>query len=169
MTDQIPVTDESEPGVEQYRAAVRRAPKLGVFLGLGGVLGAIVAGILTAAQDRGTSQAGDAGAISDNGLWVVVVFFFSIAIGMAVGAVVALILDRASRRRTAIITVERGVVETEWDEDQTGATEEEPGNAGAGNAEPGNAGLGHAEPGNADAATGSEVAENSSPDVGGRA
>lgn len=165
MSDPVtPAAEASEPGGEQYRAAVRRAPKLAVFLGLGGVLGAIVAFILTAVHGAGSTQP-DGSAISDNGLWIAVVFFFSIGIGVAVGAIVALILDRASHRRVAIVTVERGVVEAEPAEDEDGAGEAEPAGA-AGEAEP--AVVAEAEPVNADTAAGSEVTENSSPDVGGR-
>lgn len=119
-----PETDETQPGVQRYRAAARRAPKVGVFLVLGGLLGAVVAAILTAIHGGAGQGSSSDTAISDNGLWVFVVFFFSVGIGVAVGAVVVLILDRVSRRRVSIVTVERGVVEAEPEEV---AVEAEPG------------------------------------------
>ena len=135
----------AESGVEQFRATVRRAPKVGVFLVLGGLLGAIVAAILTSVHGPSATESGDgSGIISDNGLWVFVLFFFAVAIGVAVGAAVALILDRASRRRAAVVTVERGVVETVANDGDAAGQE-------------------------ADAADSSEVAENPVRDVGGEA
>ena len=103
-----------ESGTAQFRATARRAPKVGVFLTLGGLLGAIVAVILTAAHGASAAQPADA-AGADNGVWIFVVFVFAIAIGVALGGLVVLILDRASRRRAVLVTVERGMVEAAAD------------------------------------------------------
>lgn len=80
------------------RVRVRRAPKYGVFLALGAVLGVVAAMVLTFAFD-GTAQPSPAG-IQYSQLQV---FGFlalaGAAAGLLVGGVVALILDRVLGRR----------------------------------------------------------------------
>ena len=136
---ETPATDDLQPGVARFRATARRAPKVGVFLIFGGLVGAIVAFILVMVHQSVDST--DPHSSDDLGVWIMVVFFFSVAAGVALGGVLALILDRLSRRRAALVTVERGEVEP--------AEAEAPVDEGS--------------------APASEVTENSSPDVGGRA
>lgn len=76
---------------------VRRAPKYGVFLALGAVLGVVAAMVLTFAFD-GTAQPSAAG-IRYSTLQVFgFLALIGVAAGLLVGAVLALILDRTLAR-----------------------------------------------------------------------
>ncbi len=85
-------------------ASVRRVPKYGVFLLLGAALGIIAALALTFGFDDGT-------ATSASGLEYSVgqVFGFTalgaIPVGMALGGVVALVLDRVNRRHAREVRI----------------------------------------------------------------
>lgn len=104
MSEESTTTEpETRPEPELHEATVRRAPKIAAFLVIGGLVGAIVA--LSLAGTEGV--AGD-----DRGIALFVLFVFCIAAGLALGAIVALIADRVSRRRAVAVTVERGAVET---------------------------------------------------------
>ena len=144
---ETPATDDLQPGVARFRATARRAPKVGVFLTFGGLVGAIVAFILVMVHQGVDST--DPHASDDLGVWIMVVFFFSVAVGVALAGVLALVLDRVRRRRAALVTVERGSVEV---------VQESASDAGESGAVV-NEGI----------AADSEVTENSSPDDGGRA
>ncbi len=121
------VTDSTDPQPELYRARARRAPKLGRFLVLGGLLGAIVAFVLVMTHQSAESETGIV-QNDDLGVWIMVVFFFCIATGVALGWIVAAILDRASRSRSQLVTVERGAVE--FDESDDAEKPDEPTPAG---------------------------------------
>lgn len=90
--------DEAAPVVETYETTVRRAPKLGVFLVLGGALGALVTLILTSLFEPDPAY----GFAASYGYFLV----YGVPIGVALGAVVGLILDRRSRKRTRTVVVE---------------------------------------------------------------
>jgi hypothetical protein len=100
---------------------IRRAPKFGVFIVGGGVLGFIATLIVVTATmdiDRGTKTED----VSFGGL----VGYFSlwgVTIGLAVGAIVAIVLDRVFARRAAKLTAERVAVEPE-EETITGEIED---------------------------------------------
>ncbi|ROP65006.1 hypothetical protein EDF24_1169 [Curtobacterium sp. PhB130] len=88
---------------------IRRAPKFGVFIVGGAVLGFVVTVIviaLTLNLDRGdqTETVGFSGLVGYFGLW-------GVAIGGFVGAVVAIVLDRVFARRAARLTAERVAVD----------------------------------------------------------
>lgn len=84
------------PEVEELR--IRRAPKLGVFLVVGGVLGALGTLILTSLYP-----------VDPNiGFAVTFGYFcvFGVPFGVLVGALIGLALDRRSRRLVRTVSVE---------------------------------------------------------------
>jgi hypothetical protein len=94
---------------------IRRAPKFGVFLGLGGVLGILVALILTVSFPVDDSV----GFGPTFGYFAV----YGIVLGVLVGAVFAIVLDRISSRmaRTVTVSVDRLEVPDEYaDYDEAG-------------------------------------------------
>lgn len=90
---------------EQNEVTIRRAPKLPVFLILGGALGAITTLILTSLRPADPAV----GFAATLGYFLL----FGIPAGVALGAAVGLILDRVSVARAKTVTVEREVVEGE--------------------------------------------------------
>lgn len=88
---------------EKSEVRIRRAPKLGVFIALGALVGAIVTLIVTSQfpADPSVGFAATAGYF----------LLYGIPAGVVLGAVVALIIDRVSIARSRTITVEREVVE----------------------------------------------------------
>lgn len=108
--EQLPeVTEVREPAlvssVESGDVRIRRAPKYGPFLIIGGGVGAIVTFILTMSFPVDPNV----------GFGALFGYFslFGIPAGVAVGALVALALDRASIRRSRAATVEHETVEPE--------------------------------------------------------
>jgi len=87
---------------ESTEVRIRRAPKLGVFLGLGGALGAIATLVLTSLYPA-DPQVGFAATLG-------YFLLFGIPAGVVLGAVVGLVLDAISRRRARTVTAEREVV-----------------------------------------------------------
>lgn len=77
--------------------SIRRAPKIGVFLVLGAVLGAVVTLILTSLFPANPAV----------GFLASYAYFclFGIPAGLLLGALVALVLDAISTRRTRTVTV----------------------------------------------------------------
>ena len=85
---------------------VRRAPKISVFLVLGGVVGIIAAFILTFAF-QGTEEASPYTTIVySQGQVFGFLALVCIAVGVLLAGLLALILDRRSRRRTRDVTVD---------------------------------------------------------------
>ncbi len=82
---------------------IRRAPKVGVFLILGGAVGAIVTLVLTLLQPDDAKV----GYASLLGYFLL----FGIPAGVVLGALVALVLDLVSRRRVRTATAERIVTD----------------------------------------------------------
>ncbi len=160
MTAQETPPTDVQVGVDQFHATVRRAPKVGVFLILGGFVGAVVALILTV-----THPDGEQGLNDDLGVWIMVVFFFAITVGVGLGGLLALVLDRLSRRRVSHVTVERGFVDEAGNEGPAAAPEAGTDDGAVAEGDEAQPTAGPA----AGEAAASEVAENSSPDVGGRA
>jgi len=87
---------------ETRPARVRRAPRIGVFIGLGAILGIVVTIAVT------TSFPAD----PNVGMWATVAYMslYGVTGGIVLGAIAALIADRVSRRRMQPVTVERGRV-----------------------------------------------------------
>lgn len=104
------VPQEPEPtatvreSVESVR--MRRAPKYGVFLVLGALAGILVAMILTFAFTGTSDTSPNTGAHYSNVQVFGFVALVCAPIGMVLGAVVALILDRLLRRRAREVRVD---------------------------------------------------------------
>lgn len=100
--------EHSQDHIENVR--VRRAPKISVFLVLGAAVGVLVAMILTFAFD-GTSEASPNTGVEYSQSQVFGFLVLVCApIGLALGGIVALILDRRSRRHTHEIAVDHASV-----------------------------------------------------------
>lgn len=92
------------------RAQVRRAPKISVFLVLGAAVGILAAMILTFVFD-GTDEASRNTGFEYSSLQVFgFLALIGIALGMVLGGLIALLIDRRSRRRTREVTVEHETV-----------------------------------------------------------
>jgi len=88
---------------EKSEVRIRRAPKLGVFLLIGAVVGALVTLVLTSLfpSDPNIGFAASFGYF----------LLFGAPAGAALGALVGLVIDRISIARARTVTVEREVVE----------------------------------------------------------
>jgi len=97
----------SDPDRTEVR--LRRAPKLGVFLLLGAVLGALATLILTSmfTPDPAVGFAASFGYF----------LLFGAPAGAVLGAVIGLIIDRISLARSRTVTAEREVVGEPGDDD----------------------------------------------------
>jgi NhaP-type Na+/H+ or K+/H+ antiporter len=84
---------------------VRRAPRLPVFLVLGAVVGAILTLIATATIGQVDPKVGFAATF---GYFCV----FGVPAGIALGALVGLLLDRRSQRRARVVSAEYELVES---------------------------------------------------------
>ena len=108
-------TPESGPGpddslepfptatVSEAEVSIRRAPKVPVFLVLGGLIGGIVSAAITSAFpiDEKVGYAATVGYF----------LLYGIPIGIVLGALLALVLDRLSVRRARTIVAERVTVD----------------------------------------------------------
>jgi hypothetical protein len=100
-TDQPLETDRTSDTV-----TVRRAPRYGRFITLGAIVGAIVALILTFAFSGEPTIEGELIEF-DKGQVFGFLLLICATIGVALGALVALIIDRSTARRARSVTVER--------------------------------------------------------------
>ena len=90
---------------------LRRSPRYGVFLAAGAALGILAALILTFAFD-GTAEASASTSVTYSTSQVFgFLCLVCIPIGLAVGAVVALVLDRSLARRTREVRIDHERVE----------------------------------------------------------
>lgn len=89
---------------QTVEATVRPVPRYGVFIGLGVVLGIIVAGILTAVGSYEPSAA--LSVVYPPGQVFGFALLWTVPIGVAVGGGVALILDRLARKRARVVRVD---------------------------------------------------------------
>ncbi|REJ08526.1 potassium transporter Trk [Microbacterium bovistercoris] len=89
---------------ETVEARVRPVPRYGVFMGLGAVLGVIAALILTAVGSYEPSEA--AGVAYPAGQVFGFMLLWTAPIGVALGGVVALMLDRRARRHARVVRVQ---------------------------------------------------------------
>ena len=99
---------------DKREVTIRRAPKLPVFLIIGGAVGAIVTLIVTSLFP----------ADPNIGFGATVGYFmlYGVPAGVALGALIGLIIDRVSTKRATTVTVEREVV----GDDPEDASEPEP-------------------------------------------
>jgi len=93
------ICDDGRVTRDRQQVGIRRAPKLGVFLRLGALLGALVTLVLTSLFPA-DEQVGFAATYAYFCL-------YGVPAGVVLGAVVGLGLDRRSRRRMRTVTVER--------------------------------------------------------------
>ncbi len=93
----------SEPRTAQVR--VRRAPKIGAFLVVGGLIGMLTTLVLTSLFPVDPTV----------GFIPLFAYFclFGIPAGVALGALLALVLDRVSRRRSRDAVAERETIGSE--------------------------------------------------------
>jgi len=82
---------------------IRRAPRLGIFLALGGALGLIAALVLTTVFDVDPN-------VGFTGTFAYIALY-SIPIGIALLGVVGLIIDRVSRSRATTVSAEHDVTQ----------------------------------------------------------
>lgn len=93
---------------ETVEATVRRVPRYGVFMGIGVVLGIIVAGILTMVGNYEPSQALDV--IYPPSQVFGFALLWTAPIGLALGGVAALVLERVARRHERVVRVDRETI-----------------------------------------------------------
>ncbi|MFT4029554.1 MAG: hypothetical protein QM675_06730 [Protaetiibacter sp.] len=89
---------EVQPAAVQ-RVTIRRAPKLGVFLVVGALLGALVTLVLTSLFPADP----EVGFAASYAYFLV----YGIPVGVVLGAVIGLLLDRRSARRAREVDAER--------------------------------------------------------------
>lgn len=91
------------------KARVRRVPRYGVFLVMGGVLGIITSVILTLAFD-GSSEASEIGVTYSQGQVLGFLTLYCAVGGVMIGALVALILDKVVGRRGHDVTIQTEMI-----------------------------------------------------------
>ncbi|MER3390543.1 MAG: hypothetical protein RJQ01_10975 [Microcella sp.] len=103
MSDQPSPASDDQPARD--RVTVRRAPRIGAFLVVGGFLGFFATLVVTSLYeaDPGVGFAASLAYFS----------LYGISAGVLLGAVIAIVADRRSRRRTRTVAVEREAVERE--------------------------------------------------------
>jgi len=92
---------------------VRRAPKYSVFLVIGGGLGLLVAMVLTFAYSGTGDTSPNTGLVYSSSQVLGFLALIFITVGIAVGGVVALVLDRVLARQSREVTVDRESVYVE--------------------------------------------------------
>jgi hypothetical protein len=92
---------------------VRRAPKYSVFVGVGAALGILAALILTYAFDGTVSTSENTGLVYSQGQVFGFLVLICITVGVVLGGVTALILDRVLARRTRDVRVDRESIRIE--------------------------------------------------------
>lgn len=92
---------------ETLEATVRRVPRYGVFMVLGAVLGVLVAGILAMTGNHEESVAGVA---YTPGQVFGFLLLYAVPIGVAAGALFAMLLERLQRRHDRVVQVDREIV-----------------------------------------------------------
>lgn len=102
-------TPESRETVE---ATVRRVPRYGVFMTIGAILGIIVAGILTMVGSYEPSTT--LNVVYPPGQVFGFALLWTVPIGIGLGGLVAILLERIARRHDRVVRVDRETV-TETD------------------------------------------------------
>lgn len=89
-------------------ATVRRVPRYGVFMGIGVVLGIIAAGILTMLGSYDPSKVLDV--VYPPGQVFGFALLWTVPIGLGLGGLTAIILERVSRRHDRVVQVDRETI-----------------------------------------------------------
>lgn len=97
---------------EVERATVRRTPKYPVFLVVGAALGLIVAMILTFTFNGTSEESPTTGLIYSQGQVFGFLLLICIPVGLALGGITALVLDRVFARRAHAVTVDHERIHT---------------------------------------------------------
>jgi hypothetical protein len=97
------VTNPDGPASDRATVTVRRAPKISAFMVVGGLFGFLATLVATSLfpADPSVGFAATLGYLS----------LFGVTGGVAIGALVAIVLDRQSQRRARTINAEREVVD----------------------------------------------------------
>lgn len=98
------MTEHVDDHIETLR--VRRAPKFSVFLLLGGALGLLAAMILTFAFNGTEYASPNTGLVYSQGQVFGFLALICVPVGLALAAVVALVLDRRSSSRSRDVFVD---------------------------------------------------------------
>jgi len=93
------------PSHSTVDATIRPVPRYGVFMVTGAVLGIVAAGILTLLGSYEPSRA--LGVVYPPGQVFGFALLWTVPIGVALGGIVAVGLDRAARRHARVVRVER--------------------------------------------------------------
>lgn len=93
---------------QTVEATVRRVPRYGVLMGIGVVLGILVAGILTMVGSYEPSDALDV--VYPPGQVFGFLLLWTVPAGLALGGVVGLIMERAARRHDRVVRVDRETI-----------------------------------------------------------
>ncbi|MFD6816790.1 MULTISPECIES: potassium transporter Trk [Microbacterium] len=93
---------------QTVEATVRRVPRYGVLMGIGVVLGVVVAGVLTMMGSYDESQALDV--VYPPGQVFGFLLLWTVPIGLALGGVAGLVLERVARRHDRVVKVDRETV-----------------------------------------------------------
>ena len=93
---------------QTVEATVRRVPRYGVLMGIGVVLGIIAAGILTWTGSFDESQALDI--VYPPGQVFGFLLLWTVPIGIALGGVTGLVMERIARRHDRVVQVDRETV-----------------------------------------------------------
>ncbi|WP_136054068.1 potassium transporter Trk [Microbacterium sp. K24] len=97
---------------QTVEATVRRVPRYGVFMGIGVVVGVIAAALLTWSGSFEQSEALDV--VYPPAQVFGFLLLWTAPIGLALGGVVGIILERVARRHDRVVRVDREtVVETD--------------------------------------------------------
>ncbi|MFF2634319.1 potassium transporter Trk [Microbacterium sp. NPDC058021] len=94
-------------------ARVRRSPKFAVFLGLGAALGILAALILTFAFDGTSEVSPNTGVVYTSTQVFGFVALICVPVGIAIGGIVAVILDRVLARRARDVQIEHERIRTQ--------------------------------------------------------
>ncbi|MFK4851034.1 potassium transporter Trk [Microbacterium sp. ZW T6_19] len=89
-------------------ATVRKVPRYGVFMGIGVVVGVIVAGVLTFAGSFEPSEA--LNVVYPAGQVFGFLLLWTAPIGLALGGVAGLIAERFARRKDHVVRVQRETI-----------------------------------------------------------
>ena len=107
--DPAPSADEPRPVVDEQivTVTVRRAPKYAVFLVAGGIIGVIVAAILTFSFSGVDELSPNTGVVYSPMQVFGFVGLICVSAGVLLGGLVALVLDRTIGSRTREVTADR--------------------------------------------------------------